>query len=71
MKQDNQKPSPGMAADLHRLRHARSVLRATERRMQVYRDAPTDRAADVAKRLAANHDVRTAVRKLIDGGPHG
>ncbi|WP_213764035.1 hypothetical protein [Caballeronia sp. dw_19] len=70
MKENNRKPPPGMAADLRRLRHARAVLHAVEQRTRAHRDAPTGKPADVAKCLAANHDVRTAARKLIDGGPH-
>jgi hypothetical protein len=28
------------------------------------------RPPTVGRRLAANHDVRAAMKKLIDGGPH-
>lgn len=65
MKENNRKPPPGMAADLNRLQHAREVMRAVEKRTLVHRDAPTDKPGDVAKRLAANHAVRIAARKLI------
>ncbi|TDY23592.1 hypothetical protein B0G81_3975 [Paraburkholderia sp. BL6665CI2N2] len=67
---DHHKPPPGIAADLRRLRHARAVLHAVEQRTRAHRDGRTDNAADVAKRLAANHGVRIAVGKFIDGGPH-
>ncbi|QQC63869.1 hypothetical protein [Paraburkholderia ginsengisoli] len=67
MEQNNRKPPPEMASSLRRLKDARAVLRAVEQRTRVHRDAPSDRAADVAKRLQANQDVRTAVMALIRG----
>ncbi|SOE66807.1 hypothetical protein SAMN05414139_02914 [Burkholderia sp. D7] len=65
MKENNRKPPPRMAADLSRLQHAKAVLRAVEQRTLVHRDAPTDKPGDVAKRFAATHAVRSAMRKLI------
>ena len=66
MKQDNRKP-PDVANNLRRLKAARAILRAVEQRTQVHRDAPSGKAADVAKRLQANQDVRTAAMRLIRG----
>jgi hypothetical protein len=60
----------GMVDSLRRLRHARAVRRAVERRMQVHRESATDKPADVLARLRANQNVRAAVARLIDGGPH-
>lgn len=70
MKGNNRKLSPGMAADLRRLRRAWDVLHATEQRMLGYRDAPTDRAADVIQLLRANQNVRAAARTRIEGEHH-
>ncbi|MDH6150509.1 MULTISPECIES: hypothetical protein [Paraburkholderia] len=67
MERGKARPSPDMAVHLKRLRLVREVALSVEWRTQVQRDASTSKPSDVAKGLAANHAVRVAAHRMLDG----